>query len=149
MTGQTQGVVTAERAEEFDSVRAAVLDWASGEDAIVAVALVGSWARGAARMDSDADVVVLTASDRCVNEDDWVVPLCGHDAVLVRTVDWGALTERRVRLGSGFEIEFGFAKPSWAGNAPVDQGTRQVVSNGCEVWYDPTDVLGRLLRSLA
>lgn len=142
-------MVSAERVEEFNWLREAVHEWAASEDTVVAVALVGSWARGEARMDSDADVVVLTANDSYVRRGDWVGALCGQDAALVRTVDWGPLTERRVRLGSGFEIEFGFAEPSWADVAPVDRGTRSVVLDGCVPWYDPTDVIGRLLRNVA
>ncbi|MGI9641587.1 MAG: nucleotidyltransferase domain-containing protein [Acidimicrobiia bacterium] len=138
-------MVTKARAEEFASIRETIRSWAVGDAAIVAVALVGSWARGEPRMDSDADVLVLTETDRFVEQDDWVSHLCGSHAALVRTADWGALTERRVRLRSGFEIEFGFAKPSWAEIAPMDPGTREVITDGCETWYDPNNLLRRLL----
>ena len=142
-------MVSEARAEQFASIRGAVRSWASDEDAIVGVALVGSWARGEARMDSDADVVVLAETDRFVEDEEWIGDLFGSGAVLVRTADWGALTERRVQLPSGFEIEFGFAPPSWADVAPVDPGTEGVISHGCEVWYDPNTLLRRLLEAVA
>lgn len=99
-------------------------------------------------MDSDADVVVLTNTDRFIEQEAWVSELCGHEAALVRTADWAALTERRVRLPSGFEIEFGFVDPSWAEVVPVDPGTRVVISGGCEAWYDPQGLLSRLLDAI-
>jgi hypothetical protein len=50
----------------------------------------------------------------------------------------GALTERRLRLPSGLEIEFGFVEPSWANVDPVDPGTAAVVLHGGLLpVYDP------------
>ena len=96
-------------------------------------------------MDSDIDVVVLTHASHFIETDDWVVKAFNGPADLVRTADWGALIERRVELPSGLEIEFGFAKPSWADIAPVDPGTERVVTDGCDVWYDPNGLPSRLL----
>ena len=66
-------------------------------------------------MCSDVDIVVLTArTARYLADDGWVAGAVGPDAELVRTEEWGPLTERRVRLASGMEVEFGFVEPSWA-----------------------------------
>ena len=138
-------MVTAARIHEFEKLRHTIVSWAEREPAIIAVAIVGSWARGEPRMDSDADVVVLTEDPRFVADESWIVDLFDGDAGLVRTVDWGALTERRVRLSSGVEIEFGFARPSWADVEPLDPGTREVVSDGCEAWYDPAGLVATLV----
>jgi len=48
-----------ERVAEADAVMRSALAWAKSEEVIRAVALVGSWSRGAARMDSDLDLIVL------------------------------------------------------------------------------------------
>jgi len=84
-----------------------------------AVGLVGSWARGEARMASDLDLVVLTnAVSEYGSDEGWVRDALGQPATMVRTERWGRLVERRARVGSGFEVEFGFADPSWASTDP-------------------------------
>lgn len=97
-------------------------------------------------MDSDIDVVVVTESARFAESKTWIGEAVGGPAELVRTGDWGALIERRVRLPSGLEVEFGFVKPSWTRTDPIDPGTHRVVTDGCEIWYDPE---GRLTGLVA
>jgi uncharacterized protein len=99
-------------------------------------------------MSSDVDLVVLTESpDLYVDADEWL-----HDfgnPPLVRTQQWGVLTERRVRLNSGLEIEFGFAHPAWAALTPVDAGTRDVVTDGLQPLYDPAHLLAAVVAACA
>jgi predicted nucleotidyltransferase len=137
-------VLSDGRRSEFGEVKNAIRAWASACDEIDAVLLVGSWARDAARMDSDVDVVVVTESQHFVDSESWIPGAVGGDAVLVRTGDWGALVERRVRLRSGLDVEFGFVKPSWTSIDPIDPGTLRVVTDGCEIWYDPKHHLSNL-----
>jgi hypothetical protein len=113
---------------------------------VVAVALVGSWARGSARPDSDVDLVVLTTEGaRYLEHDDWIAGLGAQRLVLTRS--WGPLTERRVVMPSGLEVEVGIAAPSWAAVDPVDAGTQQVVTDGVRVLYDPAGLLATLLAT--
>jgi len=67
---------------------------------------------------------------------------------IVRTQDWGALTERRVRIASGLEIEFGFASPSWAATDPIDPGTVKVVRRGCTLILDESALFERLIDAV-
>ncbi|MCP3937889.1 MAG: nucleotidyltransferase domain-containing protein [Actinomycetia bacterium] len=146
---QNTGVLSEERRSEFREIGEAVRAWASTSDEIVGALLAGSWARGAARMDSDVDVVVVVTETECfVHSESWIAEAVGKAAELVRTGDWGALIERRVRLRSGLEIEFGFVKPSWAHTDPVDPGTHRVVTDGYEIWYDPEGHLTGLVATL-
>jgi predicted nucleotidyltransferase len=72
---------------------------------VVAIALVGSWARRDETPESDVDLVVLTDEPTAYTErDDWVDALA-PGAVLVRTGDWHAIVERRIQLPSGLEVE--------------------------------------------
>ena len=114
-------------------------EWAKTRDDLAAVALVGSWARGSARDDSDVDLVVLTETDG----DEWV-PELAPGAQLIRGGDWGAVTEHRLRLPSGLEVEVGIAAPSWAATDPVDAGTRRVVADGLRAFHDPQHLLAEL-----
>ena len=63
---------------------------------------------------------------------------------IVRTERWGPLTERRLALPSGLELEVGIVEPSWASVVPLDPRTRQVVEGGFRILHDPHG----LLRSL-
>ena len=111
------------------------------------LALVGSWARGTAHMESDVDLVLLTCRvERYTETDDWMGEL-GCEA-LVRTTAWGAITERRLRMPSGLEVEVGVALPCWASVFPVDSGTRSVVEDGMRVLHDPDGLLRALARMI-
>jgi uncharacterized protein len=59
------------------------------------------------------------------------------------------VTERRVRLQSGLEVEFGIAPLSWAATDPLDAGTRKVVQGGFRILVDPDGRLTRLQASVA
>jgi len=134
------------RAEVLDLL-STVTSWAETRADIRAVAVVGSWARDEATMTSDLDLVMLTSDvGRYVSTDDWRNFLGPTE--LMRTAEWGVLMERRVRVPSGLEIEFGFAPLSWARTNPLDSGTLSVVRDGCRILHDPDDLL-RALQAAA
>lgn len=139
--------VTSGRKREVERLVDAIASWAGTRADVRAVALVGSWARGAARMDSDVDVVVLTVdAANYVNVEKWA-----HDlgAVrVVRTHKWGVLTERRLAMSSGLEVDVGVVSPSWASTAPLDEGTSQVVASGLLPLHDPEGLLRALVDAV-
>jgi hypothetical protein len=123
----------------FPEVARLVTDWAAGRD--VSVLLVGSYARDAARPDSDVDIVVLMADPD---------PACVDELALgelIRTETFGPIRERRFRMPGGLEVEFGIGPLSWADTDPVDPGTRRVVGDGARILHDPTGLLANLLRA--
>lgn len=113
---------------------------------VCALALVGSWAYGAPGMDSDVDVVLLTKTPSAYIERDDRWEKLGS-VQFVRTRAWGALTERRLRLRGGLEVDCGVGTPAWAAVDPVDEGTRKVASDGMTVLYDADRLLARLLET--
>lgn len=142
-------MVTPERVAEYHEIVRCVTAWAAGRHDIIGVAAVGSWARNEPRMDSDLDLVVLTvARQGYVADDEWIPGAIGQQADVVRTRRWGPLTERRVVLRSGFEIDVGFAAPSWAGTEPVEAGTARVVRDGCLPLHDPSGAFARLIAAV-
>lgn len=135
-------MITGRRAEVQEFLRKAAT-WAERRPDVMALALVGSWARDEADMDSDVDLVALTEDPSAYTEhQDWVPELGGRD--ILRTQTWGAITERRFALPSGLEVEVGFGLPSWASIEPVEAGTREVVTNGFAILHDPTGMLAAL-----
>jgi hypothetical protein len=123
-----------------------VTAWAHQRPDIRGVALVGSWARGAVRPDSDVDLVVLTTCpDRYLTQDDWPAAL-GATQIL-RTQAWGKLTERRLLLPGDLELEVGLVRPAWAATDPVDPGTPRVVADGMRILHDPDRKLAALAKT--
>ncbi|CAA9420894.1 MAG: hypothetical protein AVDCRST_MAG03-2534 [uncultured Rubrobacteraceae bacterium] len=135
-------MVTTERADEVSVLLAMIREWAERRPDVVAVGLVGSWAHGDARMDSDVDVALVTEDRKPYLEDHaWVRELGG--VRIVRTRRWGPMTERRFVMPSGLEVEVGVGLPSWLD--PADEGVRRTVKDGMWVVYDPRGILAALL----
>lgn len=103
--------------------------WAGLDRDIAALGLAGSWARSTEGMSSDVDLVVLTTSPNSyVQSEDWLHYFGGPP--VVRTQKWGVLTERRVRLDTGLEIEFGFTVPGWAALPLLTAGRNMSLATG-------------------
>jgi predicted nucleotidyltransferase len=135
--------VTPGRAREVEQLLGILTSWSRQRPDVVALALVGSWARGDARMDSDVDLIVLTVDpDADVDATDRIPGLV--EGALILSRDWGSITERRVLLPSGLEVELGIGPSSWASTDPVDPGTARVVREGFRVLYDPMGLLVEL-----
>ncbi|MGB9369572.1 MAG: aminoglycoside 6-adenylyltransferase [Xanthobacteraceae bacterium] len=128
----------------------AVVAWAAAHNAVRAVALVGSRARGAARPDSDIDLVLLVVDAEAFRADHLWLDVIAWKQTGVRPLTWrdvqyGDLWSRHVRIDDGLEVEFSFAPLSWANCAPLNTGTKRVISDGCRALYDPDALLAALM----
>ncbi len=121
--------------------------WLAGQAAIEAVLLVGSFARGTAREGSDVDLVIITSNPQTYLQDDRWIETFGSPT-RIEHEDWGLLQSKRVFYASGLEVEFGITPPAWAATAPVDAGTRQVVTDGAAIISDPHGLLAALLEAV-
>ena len=138
----------AARAAEVERVLAAFAAWAPLHADVVAVGLVGSWARGAAREDSDVDVVVVSsAPEERVTAADWPASL--RAAPVLRRRRWGVLIETRLGMPDGLEVEIGVVPIAWTRTDPLDRGTARVVTDGLRIVYDPQGRLSALARTSA
>lgn len=124
-----------------------VANWAQAEEGVVGVALVGSYARGEARPDSDLDFVIIATDPSSYTDDPSWINSFG-EAASCRTEDWGILTSLRVFYQAGQEVEFGISSLAWAA-IPPDSGTARVVADGMRVLYDPHGRLARLQAEVA
>ncbi len=136
--------ITPDRETEIVRVIEAVTVWTRTRPDIRGVAVVGSWACGNATMSSDVDIIMLTddPTTYVVSTGWWA--FLGR-AELIATTEWGPLTERRIALLSGLEIEFGIAPVSWANIDPLDAGTMRVVRDGLQIIRDPDGRLRALV----
>jgi hypothetical protein len=135
------------RRTEVDGIVGRVTRWAVDRPDVVGLLLAGSYARDAARPDSDVDLILLTTDELSYADNSWADQVALGELTRVRS--WGAVTERRFRTGSGLAVEINIGAPDWAATDPVDSGTRRVVSDGVRRLYDPTGALDRLIRACA
>jgi predicted nucleotidyltransferase len=125
-----------------DTFLARFLGWSREQDDILAVALVGSYARGTARPDLDIDLVLIAeAPERYLNDLRWTGAL--GDVLSTALEPYGRLTSVRVWYAGGIEVEFGFTTREWAG-LPLDEGTQRVIA-GMRVLFEREPLLSPLL----
>jgi len=126
---------------------------AASRSDVVALALVGSHARGSAAAGSDIDLVVLSPSPSAFRESVWLDQIpwtsLGFAVATYRDAEYGAVWSRHVSLTNNVLVEFSFAHPTWAAISPCDPGTRAVVQAGCRALYDPLGLLHALVRHAA
>jgi predicted nucleotidyltransferase len=120
--------------EDIRSFLDRFLQWASAEEDVQGVALVGSYARGEARSDSDVDLVLLTNQPQKYREDLKWLELFGT-VVKYQTEDYGKLISVRVWYQDGREVEYGLTTPDWAA-LPLDAGTERVIRDGMLVLFE-------------
>ena len=139
--------------QKVNSILAQVVEWAKSRADVSAIALVGSWARGTARPDSDIDLMVLTPNftgfrdnPEWVNDINWRPIGCEVEAW--EDEDYGIVWSRHVYLDDKTEIEFCFGALAWASTEPIDAGTLSVVRNGCRILHDPERLITSLLAEV-
>ena len=133
--------------EEVESLIEQIIRWAVDEQSIQAVALVGSWARGMARDDSDVDLVILTEKPEVyLINDQWTSKFGEVEKITYE--DWGAVQSKRVFYKGGLQVEYGVTTTKWAEARPVDPGTGEMVRDGMRILYDKNGVLGALVEAL-
>ncbi len=130
---------------KIESFLAQVKQWAGQQSDIKGVLLVGSYTKGAARADSDVDLIILTADPQHYIDRISFAENFGSVSKWEKE-DWGRVTSLRVWYQDGLEVEYGIALPDWA-SQPLDLGTLQVVSDGMQIVFDRDDSLSWLCHS--
>lgn len=140
------------RRDKLEQILSLIGDFAAADPMILAVGLCGSWARGTAREDSDIDLSIIVTDKMHYKATEWLsrIPFekINDKIVSFQDKEYGNVWSRHVLLKSNAKIEFSFADTSWADIEPLDAGTRQVVSDGYRILFDPHQILSRLLREV-
>ena len=117
--------------------------WASAQPDILALALVGSYARNAAHETSDVDLVLISMQpDYYLNSRDWIQQFGTVEKQQVE--DYGLVTSLRVWYSGGLEVEYGLTDERWAAR-PLDEGTRQVIADGMRILFEREVILSQHL----
>ena len=139
--------------DEADRLLRGFAYWAAVEPACRALLVAGSWARDAARPESDLDLITLVADPEPWTADAaWLRDLgarLGFPGAALRAESYGALHAWRGRLAPTVELEFGLVPLSWATTQPLDPGTRRVVTDGVRPLVDKDGLLAALQAALA
>ena len=119
--------------------------WAVSQNDLLAVALVGSYARGTATPDSDVDIMLLSSHpDLYLKDSSWAA----NFGVIEKrqTEQYGLVTSLRIWYAGGLEVEYGISDERWAA-LPLDAGTRQVIFDGMRILFEQGNVLSRHLTT--
>jgi predicted nucleotidyltransferase len=118
--------------------------WASAHVDVQALGLVGSYARGAAREDSDIDLVILTEQpEQYLDNVEWTKEFGVVEKY--QSEDYGKLTSLRVWYENGPEVEYGISTPDWVA-VPLDPGTQEVIDDGLVVLFERGKLMSQHLK---
>lgn len=138
--------MTDSRAAEVEALLQRLVARLKQRGDVRALALVGSWACEAPHAGSDVNIVLLTNSPSSyVEHEDWLQELGAIH--VIRTLRWGAITERLMAFSGGLELDIGIGTPAWASANPVDAGTWRVVTDGIRILHDPDRLLADLVAA--
>ncbi|MGA2819087.1 MAG: nucleotidyltransferase domain-containing protein [Anaerolineales bacterium] len=116
-------------------------DWARDRPDVVAVALVGSHARGTARPDSDIDLLLLVGSPQSyVGDRRWLRAF--GQPTRVELEPWGKVISIQAWYDDGREVEYGLAPADW-GSDPEDEGDACVIRGCFRILFDRQGKPGR------
>jgi len=120
--------------------------WSESQSNIIAIALVGSYARGEATESSDVDLVIITSSpEAMINNPAWIENFgCPNKS---NFEDWGKVQSIRAFYPDGLEVEFGITDINWLAR-PMDEGTVSVIKNGIQVVYEREGYLSAKLGEI-
>ncbi|MGD8402164.1 MAG: nucleotidyltransferase domain-containing protein [Anaerolineales bacterium] len=118
-----------------------VTQWAATQEDIQALALVGSYARGAAKETSDVDLVLIAREpERYLHDLDWIGRFGSVEEQQIE--DYGLLISVRVWYADGPEVEYGLTDERWT-TVPLDEGSRRVIADGMRVLFERGPILSR------
>jgi len=138
---------------QLDLILEFIRNWTESRSDIRGVALVGSWARGNPKPDSDIDLIILTTDPNSYCTDTaWLRNMRWSDLGLTMTrsvtAEYGEVRSLHLYFAEANKIEFGFTLPTWARVNPMDAGTRKVVRDGMRIILDRDALFARLLLEL-
>lgn len=124
----------------------AVKTYAQNDSHIKCALIVGSYARKTNKEDSDLDLIIITTNKQVMVKNPNFINTFGK-VNKHQNEYYGACTSIRVWYEDGKEVEFGLVEPSWLA-LPLDQGTKQVLSDGYQIIIDKDEVFADLLKKL-
>ena len=130
----------------IEAFRETVRVWAAAQADVVAVLLVGSYARSRQNEGSDVDlVVVLEDPVPRLQSPVWTSHF--GEVLGIRRGDYGPVQSLFVTYRVGPEVELGLTGRVWLDLARHDAETRSILQRGAQVWYDPSGAAEQALTA--
>jgi hypothetical protein len=137
---------------EVCALTEAIGAWVQSRPDLRALGLVGSWARGDGRPDSDLDMLLLADRPEVYRSNhDWLDRLRLPAPFRVSShadASYGAVWSCHVALEPDAKLELTFGALDWASTNPIDSGTRSVVLGGLRTIVDKDGRLRRLVEAV-
>ncbi|WP_164506819.1 aminoglycoside 6-adenylyltransferase [Lapidilactobacillus bayanensis] len=111
-----------------------LVDWGQHDEDIDSLIVVGSYARGTQKPESDLDLVLITNNKAKFFQQNDFVNQFGK-ATKVQTEFYGVVTSIRATYEDASEIEFSIADATWI-EKPLNPGTKRVLQGGFKVLVD-------------
>jgi len=118
-----------------------------------ALGVVGSWARGNPRPDSDLDLLILARNSDLYFADASLLVKIGFDAAAYSllshaVVDYGARHSHKVGLSPDVAVELIFAPINWASLDPIEAGSARIARDGLGILVDKDRLFFGFLAAL-
>ena len=128
--------------------------WVQHSAGLRGLAVIGSWARGDPRPESDLDLLIVAADPEHYRLGlSWTgtigLAAAGFTIVAQETAQYGAVFSYHFKLSPKADVELSFAARSWAATNPIDTGTLRVARAGLAVIVDKDELFRRLLSEIA
>lgn len=120
-----------------------LISFSANNSHIESIIIVGSYARGTNKDNSDLDVVIITSDKLGMVTNEEFIQGFG-EIYKKQTEYYGECTSIRVWYKNGQEVEFGIVEPSWI-KKPLDAGTKRVLSDGYRVISDKKNYFQNLV----
>lgn len=126
--------------------------WVNARSDLNGLALAGSWSRGNARRGSDLDLLILADNpEKYAADQHWLYPIplpAPFRIVSYWGRAYGTVWSCHALLQPTAKLELTFAAVDWASSDPIDEETRQVISDGFEVLVDKGGCLQRIVEAV-
>ena len=131
---------------KFETFKKKFTTWSINHDLIEGACIIGSYARGTQKPNSDIDTIIFTKNPNIfIKDKEWVNTFGKTKRILIE--QWSKVTILRCFYFSGMEIEFGISTIDWT-TVPVDKGTYRIVADGLIILHDPTGKINKLIQEI-
>ena len=118
----------------FEDFIEKIKKWGMNESLVEAIILVGSYAKGTQKVDSDIDLVFLTSNKQHYIDNPHIFSNFG--LIDKSNIEfYGECTSIRIWYKNGLEVEFGIVPLKWI-DLPLDYGTERTLSDGYKILVD-------------
>jgi len=116
-----------------------ITGWAAAKPDILAVAMIGSYARGTATDTSDIDFILIALHpDTYLKDLNWMIDFGRVENFQIE--NYGLVTSVRIWFADGLEVEFGITDERWIAD-PLDAGTIRVIHDGMRILFERKNIL--------